>query len=88
MPDSEKKIAREVHELLLTARPERDDPNLIKAALFQSAIPASELSPAKDEVFAAIKNLQAATRKGASAVEGEKLLREAIRAAEHWAAAA
>ena len=88
MPDSEKQIAREVHELLLTARPERDDPNLIKAALFQSAVPASELSPAKDEVFAAIRNLQTATKKGASAVEGEKLLREAIRAAEHWAAAA
>ena len=34
MPNSEKEIAREVHELLLTARPERDDPNLIKAALF------------------------------------------------------
>lgn len=86
MPNSEKQIAREVHELLMNARPERDDPNLIKAALFQSAIPASELSPAKDNVFAAIANLQTATKKGASAVEGEKLLRQAIHAAEHWAA--
>jgi hypothetical protein len=85
MPESEKEIAREVHELLLTARPERDDPNLIKASLFQSAIPASSLSPRKDEVFAAIKNLRTATEKGASADQGERLLLDAIHAAEHWA---
>jgi hypothetical protein len=84
MSDPESQAARQVHELLLLARPERNDPNVIKAALFQSSIPTSS-SPLKEPTFAAIKNLQTAVEKGASAEEGEKLLLEAIHMAEQWA---
>jgi hypothetical protein len=85
MSDRDKQIAREVHDLLLCARPERDDPNLIKAALFQSSVPGSSSNPLKDQTFLAIRNLQAAIEKGASADEGERLLLDAIQAAENWA---
>ena len=85
MPNRDKRTAQEIHELLLNARPQRDDPNLSKAALFQSSVPTSQFSPLRDETFLAIRTLQAAIQRGASAAEGEKLLLEAIRVAEQWA---
>lgn len=83
MSSSRKHVAKQVHKLLLSARPERDDPNLITAALFQSSVPTSP-SLVKDQTFIAIKKLQTAIKKGASADDGETLLLDAIHAAEKW----
>ena len=83
MSDADKKIAQQVHELLLNAQPQRDDPNLIKAALYQSSVPTSP-SLVKDQTFIAIKTLQTAISKGSSAEQSEQLLMDAVHAAEDW----
>jgi hypothetical protein len=80
---SDKQVAHQVHELLLSAHPERNDPNLIKAALYQSSAPTSP-SLVKDQTFIAIRTLQAAIAKGSSAEQGERLLMDAVHAAEDW----
>ena len=83
MANSDEQVARQVHELLLNAHPQRDDPNLTRAALYQSSAPTSH-SLVKDQTFIAIKRLRTAVAKGSSAEEGERLLRDAVHAAEGW----
>ena len=84
--DSEHSIAGEVHALLLSAHPEQADVNLIKAAEL-----ASQQQEAGHDLRAitntAIQKVMIAIAEGASAAEGEQLLLESIRAAEHWVVA-
>jgi hypothetical protein len=74
-------VASEVHELLLTAQPQRDDANLIKAAEIAEKSP----SALQKQTVLAIRKLREAIEYGASADEREQLLLMAIRRAEAWA---
>jgi hypothetical protein len=83
MVSPEKLIASEVHQLLLEARPQADDANLMRASETSSpGLIASDGFRAR--VFQAIQRLQNAITGGASAGEAEDLLLDAMSAAEHW----
>jgi hypothetical protein len=68
-----------VHELLLSARPERDNADLIKAAQL------AQNSPSGLQTLLAIRKPRAAIENRASADEREQLLLMGIRRAEAWA---
>jgi hypothetical protein len=81
--DDAKTIARQVHMLLLAARPEANDANLVKAAHLAEAAgePGNHLQL---ETFVAIRNIETAIENGASAAELESLLMHAIDMALRW----
>jgi hypothetical protein len=81
--DAELLIAREVHALLLSAHPQPTDVNLAKSAELASGARRAE-DDFRAVTFLAIQKARKAIADGASASEGEQLLLEAIRAAEHW----
>ncbi len=86
MTNSERLLAREVHELLLLASPQKADANLTKAAEVASAA-SNTVPPGEDfreTTFLAIQNARIAISEGASAAEGEQFLLVAIRAVEQW----
>ena len=60
-----KTIAREVHELLLSAEPQSDNASLIKAAQLQSK--ATNSDRLQEETFLAIQKLRTGIGRGASA---------------------
>jgi hypothetical protein len=84
MVSPEKLVAREVHELLLEARPQTDDANLARAAEITSSPNLVSHNDFRANVFLAIQRLRKAIADGASASEAEDLLLDAISAAEHW----
>jgi hypothetical protein len=86
MTEHAKSVAREVHALLLEARPEAHDVNLVKAAHLAEATgePNDHLQL---ETFVAIRNLETAIENGTSAAELEPLLMHAIDVALRWTAA-
>jgi hypothetical protein len=84
MVSPEKLIAREVHELLLEARPQGDDANLVRAAEITSSPDMIVHDVSKANVFLAIQRLRKAIADGAGASEAEDLLLDAISAAERW----
>ena len=79
----ESSAARQVHELLLSARPQSGDADLARAAELASSpqVAPQEISR---KAFLAIQQTQQAMAEGASAADGEQLLLNAIRAAELW----
>jgi len=81
----EKLVAREVHELLLEARPQADDASLVRAAEITSSPDIIAQNDFRADVFLAIQRLQKAIADGASGSEAEDLLLDAISAAKHWA---
>ena len=87
MTDHEKSVAQAVHDLLLSAQPQRGDRNLAKAAELTSP----EQKPARDDLrgdtFQAIQRARKAISEGASAADAERSLRDAINAALKWATA-
>jgi hypothetical protein len=86
MVSPEKLVAREVHELLLEARPQGDDASLARASEITSFRDAVAQDDFRGSVFLAVQRLKKAIANGASASEAEDLLLDAISAAEHWAA--
>lgn len=87
MASGEKRIAREVHELLLSARPQSDDVDLIRAAQLSTLDDPSSTSPrdnVRTAVAVAIRKLQQSIEAGTSADDLERLLLDAIEAAERW----
>jgi hypothetical protein len=79
--------AREVHELLVEARPEANNVNLVKAAHLAEAAgtPGDRFQM---ETFVAIRNIETAIESGSGAAELKSLLKHAVKVAEHWATAA
>jgi hypothetical protein len=87
MTDQEHAIAHQVHALLQSAHPQPTDIHLPKACELASAGLNEAARPHDDfraSTFLAIQKARQAIVDGASADEGEKLLLDAIRAAEHW----
>jgi hypothetical protein len=85
MVGPEKLVAREVHELLLEARPQADDASLARAAEITSSPDVIAHDDFRANVFRAIERLQKAIADGAGASEAENLLLDAISAAKQWA---
>ena len=87
MASDENRIAREVHDLLLTARPHADDVDLARAAQISAVDDPNSTSP-RDHVRAAvsvaIRKLQQSIEEGPSAADTEHLLLDAIEAAGRW----
>jgi len=85
MTSAENRIALEVHELLLNARPHADDDDLARAAELSKIDDPHPTSP-RDNVRAAVSvaiwKLQECIESGASAADLERLLLDAIEAAE------
>ena len=81
-----KALAKEVHALLLEAKPHRDDDNLAKAAKLASRGRPSEAEHPQTETYFAIMKVNKAIAADASGVDAEGLLRHAITAAQKWAA--
>ena len=85
MASDENRIAREVHELLLSAHPHADDDDLARAAELAKAD--DQRSP-RDHVRAAVSvailELQKSIEDGASGADLERLLLDAIEAAGRW----
>jgi hypothetical protein len=84
MDDYELPIARETLDALLSAKPEADDKHLVKAAELSSPEKNTTVRPRDDlrgEVHLAVQRLRKVISEGASAVEGERLLKQAIDAA-------
>jgi hypothetical protein len=75
--------ARQVHELLLSARPQSGNADLARAAELASS-PQAGPQEISRKAFLAIQQTQQAMAEGASAADGEQLLLNAIRAAELW----
>jgi hypothetical protein len=87
MTDEEHSIAREVHELLLSARPQPTDDNLARAyelAAAERHTPIESDDGFRADTSLAIQKARQAILAKAGAVEGEKLLLDAIRAVEQW----
>jgi hypothetical protein len=78
MTDEEHSIAREVHELLLSARPQPTDDNLAKAYELADAERHTPIDGFRADTSLAIQKVRQAILAKAGAVEGEKLLLEAI----------
>ena len=82
MAEQERFLARKVHEALLSAHPHAGDVDLLKAeGLTFTTEPMNEF---RCKTMLAIQAARKAIAEGSSAAEGEQLLLEAIRAAEHW----
>ena len=76
--------AREVHELLIEARPEANNVNLAEAShLAETAGMPSDVLQL--ETFVAIRNVRTAIDNGASGGELGPLLMHAVKVAEQWA---
>jgi hypothetical protein len=84
MVSPEKLVASEVHKLLLEARPQADDANLVRAAEITSSPDLIAHDKFRANVFLAIQHLQKAIADGAGANEAEDLLLDGISAAERW----
>jgi hypothetical protein len=87
MTDDEHSIAREVHELLLSAHPQPTDDNLARAyelAAGERRTAVQSNDGFRADTSLAIKKARQAILAKAGADEGEKLLLEAIRAVEQW----
>lgn len=86
MIDHSETTAREVHALLLDARPEADNANLAEAAhLAETA--GNPRDPFQMKAFVAIQGVRTAIESGTSAAEAQSLLLDAIASALHWATA-
>jgi hypothetical protein len=80
-------IAHQVHSLLLSAHPQPNDLNLARASQLAAKEQHEPVQPRdhfQADTFLAIQKVQQAMVAEAGADEGERLLVEAIRAAEHW----
>ena len=87
MATGERQVAREVHELLLSARPQADDVDLARAAELSAVDDPNMTSPreqVRTAVAVAIRKLRQSIEAGASADHLERLLLDAIEAAERW----
>ena len=84
MVSAEKRVASEVHSLLLEAHPQADDGNLARAAAITSSPDVIAHDDFRASVFLAIERLQKAIADGVSASEAEGRLLAAISAAEQW----
>jgi hypothetical protein len=82
-----KEVAREVHELLLEARPQGDDVNLTRVVEITSAKDPVANDNFRADVFLSVQRLRKAIADGVSASEAEDLLLDAISLAERWARA-
>lgn len=85
MTEHSEATAKEVHSLLLDARPEAGDANLLKAAHLARTTGANPRDPFQLKTFVAIRSLQTAIDARASGAEAEALLRDATETALHWA---
>jgi hypothetical protein len=85
MISPDRQIASEVHGLLLEARPQADDSNLVRASEITSSRALIAHNDLRAKVFLAIQQLRKAIADGAGGSEAEDLLLDAISAAEHWA---
>jgi hypothetical protein len=83
MTEHAKSIARQVHALLLNARPEANNGNLSKAAHLAEAagVPGDRYQM---QTFVSIRNIETAIENGASTAELEQLLMRAIDVALRW----
>lgn len=87
MTDDEELMAREVHTLLLVARPESDDRNFASAAelaLSGNAHAVRQRDDFKAEVLLAIKEVEKAITEGAGLFERKRRHRHAVNSAHSW----
>jgi hypothetical protein len=87
MTDDENSIACEAHQLPLSAHPQPTDANLARASELAAAQHGRTVEPRdhfRADTFLAIQKARQAILAKTGAAEGEKLLLDAIRAAEEW----
>jgi hypothetical protein len=76
-------ISHEVHALLLSAHPHAGDVDLAKAAELAVTNLGGDDNVQKS-VFLAVQKARQAIDNGVGAAEGQQLLLDALRCAEHW----